>query len=228
MPGKRRKSDEAVDPEVLVRTALEIADTEDLEALTMRRLAASVGLAPMTLYGYFESKDALLDAMADHVLGQMEVADVPGDDPLEVVRQIGFAFFEVMAAHPSVIRLLATRSTTSHGSMAAAFEAPLRRLCEIGYGHTEAVRVYGLLFTLALGFSSYQLPRPWGSDDLSSAESRRQRELLYQALPIEQFPTMVKLSAPLVTLPSRQQFLWCLDVISAGLRPAPSQTPTTA
>lgn len=219
MAAKRRQKAEAVDRETLVCAALEIANSQGLEVLTIRRLAAKVDLPPMTLYGYFESKDALLDAMADYVLGGLDISAISTEDPLEAVRQLGVAFFDTLHDHPSVAQLLATRSTTSDQAVAAAFEAPLNLLMQIGYDQMEAVRIYGLLFTYALGFSSYQLPRPWGGDDDHSVERRRQRELVYRALPIDRFPTMVRLSEKLVTLPSREQFSWGLGALVAGLGP---------
>ena len=226
MAARRRQKAETVDPEALVRAALEIADSEGLGVLTIRRLAARVDMAPMTLYGYFENKDALLDAMADHVLGGLDISAIPTEDCSEATYQLGMAFFDTMHDHPSVAQLLATRSTTSDQAVAAAFEGPLNLLSRIGYDETEAVRIYGLLFTYALGFSSYQLPRPWGGDD----ERRRQRELLYRALPMDRFPAMVHLSETLATLPSREQFLWGLGILVSGLSHVPrrEQKPASA
>lgn len=223
---RRGRRAEIVNRETLVCAALEIANSQGLEVLTIRRLAAKVNLPPMTLYGYFENKDALLDAMADHVLGGLDISTISTNDPSEAVYQLGVAFFDTMHDQPGVAQLLATRSTTSEQAMAAAFEAPLNLLIGIGYDQTEAVRIYGLLFTYALGFSCYQLPRPWGGNDDHSLERRRQRELLYRALPIDRFPTMVRLSEKLVTLPSRDQFSWGLGVLVAGISPVPRRKET--
>src|SRR5436305_14192158 len=51
--------------EQVAAAALELLDRDGLEALSMRRLADQLGVGTMTLYGYFRSKDALLDAVID-------------------------------------------------------------------------------------------------------------------------------------------------------------------
>src|SRR3954470_3888163 len=51
--------------ETLVRVAIELADSEEIAAVTMHRLAALVGSKAMSLYRYIPSKDALLELMWD-------------------------------------------------------------------------------------------------------------------------------------------------------------------
>ncbi|URN00973.1 TetR/AcrR family transcriptional regulator [Actinomadura madurae] len=59
--------------ERIVETAVRIGDSESLDTLTVRRLAGELGVGAMTLYSYFRNKEEILDAMADHVLGGMEL-----------------------------------------------------------------------------------------------------------------------------------------------------------
>ncbi|MBS4218465.1 TetR/AcrR family transcriptional regulator [Bacillus sp. FJAT-49711] len=53
--------------EQIVEAAIDIADTEGLEALSMSRLASSLGFTPMSLYRYIPSKDDLLLLMQEKV-----------------------------------------------------------------------------------------------------------------------------------------------------------------
>ncbi|MBZ6083497.1 MULTISPECIES: TetR/AcrR family transcriptional regulator C-terminal domain-containing protein [Streptomyces] len=55
----------------ILRTAVELADTDGLQALTMRRLAAELDLGPMSLYRYVAGKEELLTQMADLVFGDL-------------------------------------------------------------------------------------------------------------------------------------------------------------
>ena len=55
----------------------ELVEREGVDALTMRRLAETLGVAPNTLYSYFPDKAALLDALLDSLLAEI---DVPGLD----------------------------------------------------------------------------------------------------------------------------------------------------
>src|ERR1700751_6372289 len=53
--------------------ALKLADTDGLDALTIRKLAQDLGVTPMALYWHFRSKDDLLEGMAGQVWGEIGV-----------------------------------------------------------------------------------------------------------------------------------------------------------
>ncbi|MCX5015151.1 TetR/AcrR family transcriptional regulator C-terminal domain-containing protein [Streptomyces sp. NBC_00555] len=84
-PARRRPSP-APDPEQelsldrIVRTAIEIADAEGLSALSMRGVAARLGVAAMSTYRYVPSKEDLVLHMADAAYGEDSYpADAPED-----------------------------------------------------------------------------------------------------------------------------------------------------
>src|SRR5436305_1625233 len=58
--------------EDVVRAAVALADAEGLAALSMRRVAETLQMSPMSLYTYVPSKSELLDLMVDRVAGEME------------------------------------------------------------------------------------------------------------------------------------------------------------
>jgi AcrR family transcriptional regulator len=76
-PGRRRRP--VVDADSIAAAALAVADAEGLEAVSMRRIAASLGVGTMTLYSYVRSKDDLLDLMSDAVAAETLVPDLPSD-----------------------------------------------------------------------------------------------------------------------------------------------------
>jgi AcrR family transcriptional regulator len=63
----------------IVAAAVRVADTEGLDAVSMGRVAAEIGTAPMSLYRHVSSKEELLDLMVDAAWGPMTVASVPGE-----------------------------------------------------------------------------------------------------------------------------------------------------
>lgn len=209
----KTKSTRALTRERIVETAVRIGDAENLDTLTVRRLAGELGVGAMTLYSYFRNKEEILDAMADHVLGGMEVPAAETDDPVEVLMACGRAFRAMMLAHPCVVRLLSTRVTDSVDALDGAMENVLARLESAGLTGADATRAYGLLITYALGFSGYRTPRTWGDDP----EARRQRRHFYAGLPADRFPSTVRLSPELPTLPSSEQFEFGLRLIAEGL-----------
>jgi AcrR family transcriptional regulator len=59
----------------VANAAIAVADAEGIEAVSMRRVAAELGLGTMSLYHYVRGKDELLDVMSDEILGRQLVDD---------------------------------------------------------------------------------------------------------------------------------------------------------
>src|SRR3712207_8923049 len=57
----------------VLEAAVRFADREGLEALSMRKLGADLGVEAMSLYNHVPNKDALLDGMVEVLLGELEV-----------------------------------------------------------------------------------------------------------------------------------------------------------
>ncbi|RRS00464.1 GntR family transcriptional regulator [Glycomyces terrestris] len=100
-----RRAGKAGEPAELTRErvlaeAVEIADTEGLEAVSMRAVAGRCGVAPMTLYRFVEDKDDLLMAMSDAVYGELSYEDDEGAPWRERVEAIATELWRVHRAHP--------------------------------------------------------------------------------------------------------------------------------
>jgi AcrR family transcriptional regulator len=63
----------------IVRVAIEIADQEGLEAVSIRRIARDLHSGAMSLYHYFDTRDELLELMGETVAGEMLVPELPAD-----------------------------------------------------------------------------------------------------------------------------------------------------
>lgn len=205
---RTRGGEPSLTRERIIEAALLIADSEaGLDRLTIRGLAAELGVGTMTLYSYFRGKEEILDGMADHVLGRMRLPDEPDNSPADALRTVGHAFLTMMREHPAVVRLFATRVTDSQIALHGAMENVLHRLIDAGIPGPLAVRCYGFLITYAIGFASYQTPRQWGRmRGAADAERRRQRRHFYAGLPIQDFPHVVDLAEEVAGLPLDEQF----------------------
>lgn len=89
--------------EETVAAAVALADSEGLEAVSMRRLAEQLGVATMTPYSHLAGKDELLDLMRDAVAHEMLVPE-----PLPVgwrpaLRAIALHTRDAIEAHPWVL-----------------------------------------------------------------------------------------------------------------------------
>jgi len=89
--------------------ALAIVDREGVDALTMRRLGAELGVEAMSLYYYVPTKDALLDRVASRVAGEVTL-DLPPDVPWrDGLRAMAVALRTALQAHPRAVPIVATR-----------------------------------------------------------------------------------------------------------------------
>ncbi|MGH3570689.1 MAG: TetR/AcrR family transcriptional regulator [Pseudonocardiaceae bacterium] len=74
----RHGPERGLDLDAVVAAATDLADREGLEAVTMRRVAAALGVGAMTLYTYVPSKAELLDLMLDSAYARMSRANTTG------------------------------------------------------------------------------------------------------------------------------------------------------
>lgn len=95
--------------ERLLEAALALVDAEGLDAVTMRRLGAELGVRPMALYRYVPDRDALLDGMVAAVLAEMQVDPTGYDDWTVALRAAAEEFRRVARLHPNIVPLLINR-----------------------------------------------------------------------------------------------------------------------
>ena len=104
-PGSRRPS---VTREQIAQAALQIADADGLDAVSMRRVAAELGVGTMTLYHYVRTKDDLYQLMGDSLMGELRVPD-DAIDPVDwrsSITAIARASRNVFRNHPWMIKAM--------------------------------------------------------------------------------------------------------------------------
>jgi AcrR family transcriptional regulator len=90
--------------EAIVAAAIEIADADGLEAVSIRRLATKLDARPMSLYSHIGRKGDLIDLMVDEVMaGAVIPGGPPTDDWRAALRQIAQRTRESTRAHPWMI-----------------------------------------------------------------------------------------------------------------------------
>lgn len=90
----------------IVAAALELVDEEGLEALSMRKLAAQMGVGVMSLYWHVERKDDLLDLVGDAIFGEMELPERPTGDWRADLTLVAEQTRKVYLRHPWLIHAL--------------------------------------------------------------------------------------------------------------------------
>src|SRR3954462_8720275 len=93
----------------LVR-ALVVADTEGIEAVTMRRLARELGVEAASLYHHIRGKEEILDGLVEAVAREIELP-LPSSDWRESVRLRAHQTRATLRRHPWSVSLMASRNT---------------------------------------------------------------------------------------------------------------------
>jgi TetR/AcrR family tetracycline transcriptional repressor len=113
--GRPRAGEERLSREAILTTALRIVDEEGIDALTMRRLASTLGVNPMSLYHHLPNKAAVLGGLAELVFAGVERSD-PGDAVpwQEQLKNAARAYRNALKAHPNLaLQVLADTSAVS-------------------------------------------------------------------------------------------------------------------
>jgi AcrR family transcriptional regulator len=86
----------------ILAAARKAFERRGLEGLSLREVAAKVGITPMAIYRHFKSKEALVDALVLDALGEWSarVAALPPVDGLAKVEQMGEAFLDFALHEP--------------------------------------------------------------------------------------------------------------------------------
>jgi AcrR family transcriptional regulator len=115
----------------VVTAATALADAEGLDAVTMRRVASSLGVVPMTLYTYVPGKAELLDLMLDAAYLRMPRAGTSGQPWRQRVSAVAAENRALFEAHPWAAAVSTIRPPLGPGQM-AKYEHELAALDGLG------------------------------------------------------------------------------------------------
>ncbi|MEV8636105.1 TetR/AcrR family transcriptional regulator C-terminal domain-containing protein [Streptosporangium sp. NPDC051023] len=150
-------------PERIVAAAVEVLDAEGLEALTMRRLGAQLGVAAMSLYRHIPNRDALLAEVVTHLFSEAVVElEVTGPWP-EALPRFAAAYRGMLLAHPHAVPLLATHPVDTETGL-ALLTGLLDRFAASGVSHQDALTVIQSVAVYVLGHALAQVGTPPGTE----------------------------------------------------------------
>jgi len=141
-PSRGRKPGMTV--ETIVAAAVELADAEGMDGLSMRRVADALGAGTMSLYRYVPSKAELHDLMLDTVYGEGQPFDLEGDDWRAGLERFARESLAGYLRHPWLLRASLTRGAMGP-NQTAALDAVLRLVGRVGLGGGEQMAVVGLV-----------------------------------------------------------------------------------
>src|ERR1700761_2744507 len=171
-----------------VAEALMVIAADGAQALSMRALAARLGVVPGALYRHVRGKEQLLDFVLDAVLGEVDCRTGAGDHWAARVASLAHRLRAVLESHPGTAALLKTRDPLSPRSLDLA-EAFLAPLLAAGLPGREAALAFRGLYDYTLGFALADPTSP-AEQRLRDTSTREQLHAFFRALPADRFPAL--------------------------------------
>jgi AcrR family transcriptional regulator len=191
--------------EAVVDHALQVADVDGLDGLTIRRLAQDFGVTPMALYWHFGNKEELLDAVGERVVAEMRIPGEDGgsaenpaenpdaDDLVDYLRRVLRGLVDALRQHPGVATLAASRMLACEPGLSLA-EQVLGRLRAAGVSDQQASTIARSALQSAI-----QLVTGFPGGEATLGESGRlvdleRKQANLRAIPPDRFPNVVACS----------------------------------
>lgn len=135
----------------IAAAALEIADTDGFDAVSMRRVAEKLGAGTMTLYHYVRNKDELITLMTDEVMGEVLVPDEElADDWRPALTQIATRTRDAFTAHRWTLDRLGDGRPGPNGMR--HFEQSLRAVSSLGPDQDLVFELIGQVDDYVFGY----------------------------------------------------------------------------
>nr|WP_296771567.1 TetR/AcrR family transcriptional regulator [Rhodococcus sp. (in: high G+C Gram-positive bacteria)] len=204
-----------VDAARIVDASVEILTDRGLDALSIRSVASHLGLSPMSIYRYVESKSDLLDAVVLRILDRMEIPQSFAEGWSERIVVTMTAWRDLLLANPSVIPILVDRPIPAGSEGLARIEENILANLEVaGITGDAGVQAFWQIFTLTFGQVVFELPRRQlreeDMDDYAASMSSIARE--------RGFVRVRELAPKLVSMKGRGTFEQALFALLRGLQ----------
>ncbi|MET7997486.1 TetR/AcrR family transcriptional regulator [Amycolatopsis sp. NPDC005232] len=133
----------------VVATATRLADADGLEAVTMRRVADELGVAPMSLYTYVPGHAELIDLMLDDAHGEL-TAELPSTGWRDALTTVAEDLWRLYHRHPWLLQITTARPPLGPNTF-AKYERELSALDGLDLDELELDAVVGLVIGLVQG-----------------------------------------------------------------------------
>jgi AcrR family transcriptional regulator len=211
----------ALTRERVVAEALTVIATDGADALSMRALAARLGVVPGALYRHVGSKEQLRDLVVDGVLAEVDCHADPSLTWAEQVTALASRLRAVLEDHPGIAGLLKTRDPLGPHSLALA-EAFLAPLQQAGLPARQTALAFSLIYDYTLGFALSDRTTV-NEQRVQDPATRHQLHAFFRSLPADRFPALAALGEHVWADNRDQRFTASLDTLIAGLDAARSQ-----
>jgi AcrR family transcriptional regulator len=157
--------------EAIVAAATDLADTDGLDAVSIRRVAAALQTRPMDLYRYFARKDELIDLMVDEVIAGAVLDELPRDwrDALTAIAR---ALRAVCLAHPWMVTA-AGRQALIGPNVMRHVEQSLEATAALGIDWAKRLAIWRAVDSYTMGHAQLSPGRDHSEGNTANDPGRR-------------------------------------------------------
>jgi AcrR family transcriptional regulator len=205
----------ALTRERILECALAVADAGGIGSLTIRSLAAELGVKPMSVYHHVANKEAILDGIVDLVFAEMELPAACDEAWGDQLTRRAHSTRRVLRSHPWAIGLLESRTTPGPATLRHQ-EGTIRILREAGFSLEMTAHAAALLDSFVCGFALQEAARPLRVTSTGQEAGRRDSA----PLDAEAYPHLAAMAQQHLLSPGYEfgdEFQLGLDLILAAL-----------
>ena len=200
--------------ELVLQTAIRLADQGGLESLSMRKLGQELGVEAMALYYHVANKDEVLDGIVDLVFSEIDLPSTDADWKT-AMRQRALSLRDVLARHRWAIGMMESRRHPGPANL-RHHDAVIGNLRAAGFDMEMVAHAYSLLDGYIYGFALTKMNLPFDRGD----DVAERAQVMLEPFPVDEYPNLVAFIAEHAMQPGYDfgnEFEYGLEVILDGL-----------
>jgi AcrR family transcriptional regulator len=203
--------------DVVLRAAIELADTSGLEGLTMRRLAEELHVEAMSLYNHVANKGDLQNGMVDAVFDEVELPS-HNEDWKTALRKRSVSLRDMLKRHPWANGLMDSAATPGDATL-RHHDRVIATFRHGGFSIAMTAHALAALDSYVYGFAKQDKALPFDTEEEAAAMG----QIFLAHLPAKQYPYLHEFTVQHVLQPGYQfgtEFLFGLDLVLDALEAA--------
>ena len=200
--------------DLVLDTALRLADQGGLESLSMRKLGHELGVEAMALYYHFANKDEIVDGMVDRVFAEVELPTAT-PDWRTAMRRRAISLRDALLRHRWAIGLMEARRHPGPANL-RHHDAMIGSLRAGGFDIAMAAHAYSLLDSYVYGFALTKMNLPFETEE----DVADVAEAMLEPFPAGEYPHLMEILTEHVMQPGydyADEFEYGLDLVLDGL-----------
>jgi AcrR family transcriptional regulator len=201
----------------VLRTAIELADANGIEALTMRKLGEVLGVEAMSLYNHVVNKSDLLNGMVDAVFAEIELPS-HSDYWKLAIRKRSISFRDMLSRHPWAT-MLKDSGVQPGPSTLRHHDRVIGTFRNGGFSVAMTAHAFSAVDSYVYGFSVQETSLPFETEEETAAMA----QVMLAQLPASEYPYLAELMTKHILVPGYDygdEFLNGLDLMLGALERA--------